>query len=362
MLKLAVADRPTFSTVEVNGEPYRVASRLATNGPFAGAVIQAAYPLSDLNRATEALDRGLLALIPIGGLGAWAGATFLTRRVLGKVSKFRVAAERMGEDDLSRRLPVEGDDEFAELAGTFNSLFARLEDAFRRQASALEQQRRFTADASHELKTPLTVIKGTTSMALSGPHLDDRSREAFLEVNTAADGMVKLVHDLLYLARADSGSLGSDRREVLAVEILERAKSGVAHLEGAPVQFGRIDPESAIWGNEQELVRLFTNLLSNARRHTPPTGRVEVTIEMKNGVTQVVVADNGCGISSEHLSKLGQRFYRADDSRSREDGGTGLGLAIVGEIVRAHEGTLQFQSAVEKGTRVTVRLPSEPSK
>jgi signal transduction histidine kinase len=360
-LGLAVADRPTFTTVAIDGEPYRVASRLLSDGPAdppEKAVVQAAYPLSDLNRATGALDRGLLALIPLGGLGAWIGATFLTRRVLGRVSKFAHAAERMGEDDLSRRLPIEGNDEFGDLANTFNGLLSRLEEAFLRQASALEQQRRFTADASHELKTPLTVIKGTTSMALAGRGLDERSLAAFQEINHAADGMVKLVHDLLYLARADAGSLATNPQEILAIEVVEGAKAAVGRLHGGQVQFGSVDPEATIWGNEQELVRLFTNLLSNARIYTPETGKVEIAIRACATATQVIVADNGCGIAAEHLGRLGQRFYRADPSRSREDGGTGLGLAIVVEIVRAHRGTIRFESVLGKGTKAIVELPS----
>ena len=264
----------------------------------------------------------------------------------------------MGEDDLSRRLPVDGNDEFADLATTFNGLLERLEHAFNRQASALEQQRRFTADASHELKTPLTVIKGTTSMALSSSNLDKGSVAAFSEINDAADGMVKLVQDLLYLARADAGSLASDAREVLAIEILERAAGGVARISGGPVQFGSVDAEAALWGNELELIRLFTNVLSNARQHTPETGRVEITIHGADGVTEVVVSDNGCGVAPEHLAKLGQRFFRVDQSRSREDGGTGLGLAIAAEIVRAHGGTIQFASELGKGLSVTVKLSS----
>ncbi len=359
-LKAADEHSALVTTVTFDGEPYRVATRRLRRrlGIQSIPVVQAAYPLSDLNLATGALDRGLLALIPIGVLGAWLGATFLTRRVLGRVSKFAIAAEKMGEDDLSRRLPVDGNDEFADLAGTFNSLFSRLEEAFERQKAALEQQRRFTADASHELKTPLTVIKGTTSMALAGPRIDDRSREAFTEINQAADGMVKLVQDLLYLAKADSGALGADRQEVLAIEVLERAKASVSHLHGAPVTLGTISAEATLWGNEQELVRLFTNLLSNARRHTPESGRVQISVGIDHEVTQIVVADNGCGIAPDHLTKLGQRFFRADESRSRDDGGTGLGLAIVNEIVRIHQGTIQFQSALGKGTAVTVKLPA----
>ena len=361
-LKSAGETTALFTTIVKDSEPYRVATRRLRPGPaWSGPypVVQAAHSLSDLYRATQALDRGLLALIPLGVIGAWIGATFLTRRVLGRVSRFTLAAEHMGEHDLSKRLPVEGADEFADLAGTFNVLFDRLEDAFQRQAKALEQQRRFTADASHELKTPLTVIKGTSTMAMSHSGTDKRSLAAFSEINQAADGMVRLVHDLLYLAKADSGALGSDKQEVLAMEILENAKSGVSLIEGAPVKFGNVDSDATLYGNEQEMIRLFTNLLSNARRHTPVSGLVQIDLKSFPDRTQLVITDNGSGMSPEHLERLGQRFYRADASRSRDDGGTGLGLAIVKEIVQAHGGTIQFQSSVGTGTAVTVSLPRE---
>lgn len=363
----AVTDEvPVFNTFSADGEPYRVATAALPpdpDSPGVRRVIQAAYPLADLNRATNALDRSLLALIPVGMLGAWAGATFLTRRVLGRVSKFRKAAERMSGEDVSARLPVEGNDEFADLAGTFNGLLGRVEEAFRKQAAALEQQRRFTADASHELKTPLTVIKGTTSIALSGERLRKEEQAAFAEIDRAADGMVRLVQDLLYLARADAGALGTDRREILAIEVLQAAASAVGHLQGAPVDLSGVQAEAALWGNEQELVRLFTNLLSNARRNTPPSGHVVVFARSEGGNAVVRVQDDGAGIAPEHLAKLGQRFFRADTARSREDGahgGTGLGLAIVSEIVKAHGGTIGFESRLGKGTTVTVCLPAGP--
>ena len=362
---LAKSETPVFTTATVDGELYRVAtalSPLGLDGQENRRVVQAAYPLADLNRATEALDRGLLALIPVGVLGAWGSATFLTRRVLSRVGKFRRAADHMSGDDLSGRLPVEGNDEFADLAGTFNGLLGRLEDAFRRQAAALEQQRRFTADASHELKTPLTVIKGTASIALSDESLDEREKGAFAEIDHAADGMVRLVQDLLYLARADAGALGTDRREILALEVLQSAASAVGHLQGGAVDLSGVPQGASLWGNEPELVRLFTNLLSNARRHTATTGHVVVSARADGRATEVVVQDDGCGIAPEHLGQLGQRFFRADSSRSREEdgteGGTGLGLAIVCEIVRAHDGTIGFESELGKGTRVTVSLPA----
>jgi signal transduction histidine kinase len=303
----------------------------------------------------------LIWIIVLGASSTVIVPTILTRTMLGRVAKFIQEAEQMGEDDLSRRLHVEGKDEFAQLADTFNSLLDRLEAAFSHQADVLEQQRRFTADASHELKTPLTTIKGTASMALVGSVGDDRSRAAFTEIDRASDVMVRLVYDLLYLARADAGALPSERQQILAIEVLERAKEAVDHLEGGAVHIDSDNFDAKFWGCEPELIKLFTNLLSNARRHTPPPGEVRVSTTTGEDMIEVVVADDGCGISPEHLCQLGQRFYRVDASRSRvatETAGTGLGLAIVKEIVKAHLGTIDFQSTIGIGTTVTVRIPS----
>jgi signal transduction histidine kinase len=170
--------------------------------------------------------------------------------------------------------------------------------------------------------------------------------------------MVGLVQDLLYLARSDSGTLGSDRQEVLVLEVLQRAKSSVSGLPGPVPEIKITDESLAIDGNESELVRLVANLLSNARRHTPVDGRIEVTANQDGKNIVIRVEDSGCGIAPEHLPRLGERFYRADDSRSREDGGTGLGLAIVKGIVEAHHGTIKFESQLGVGTSVTVTIPT----
>jgi signal transduction histidine kinase len=200
--------------IVVDGEPLLVLSvPIVQRGQIIG-VGQAAYPLTDVERTLASLDAALLALIPVALLGAWAGGAFLTERVLGRVRQATQAAERIGVNetsDFAARLPVTGNDEFSRLAETFNNLLGRLETAFRQQQRLLEQQRRFAADASHELKTPLTVIKDTASMALASSSNGDSSghhQRSFRDINRAADAMSHLVGDLLLLARSDGGQLG----------------------------------------------------------------------------------------------------------------------------------------------------------
>lgn len=331
------------TTVLRDDEPLRVLSVPVWQGDTLWAVVQTPYPVSEVERARGLLDRALLGLVPLVLLAAWGGALLLTGRVLHSVTHLRQAAESLSASNLSQRLPVVGHDELAELATTFNGMLARLEAAF-------ERQRRFTSDASHELKTPLTVIKGTTSMTLMGPESVERYKAALKSVEGATDTLSQLVQDLLYLSRADAGDLGQRREPVRLSAVVEQALALVP--AGAPVVVA-VEAGQVLLGNEPELVRLLVNLLSNAVRHTPTEGKITVT-GTADGFT---VADTGVGIAAEHLPHLGERFYRVEASRNRREGGTGLGLAICKGIVEAHGGTLTFESVPQRGTTVRVRLP-----
>jgi signal transduction histidine kinase len=350
----------SFSQITIDDTPAEVRSiPLRHHGQIIG-VGQVAYPLTEVNRALSGLDNALLTMIPIGLLCAGVGGAFLTDRVLRRVRNTTQAAARIsvtGAGDLSERLPIVGNDEFSELADTFNGLLGRLETAFHQQARILEQQRRFTADASHELKTPLTVIKGTASMALNGDGSEVVYRRSLQEIDRAANSMAHLVQDLLLLARSDGGQLGKNRIELLAAEVLQQARTGVA-AKGASIRI-ELEPESlTVAGNEMELIRLFTNLLDNAVRYTPASGAVTIAAcAAEDNRTFIQVADTGPGMAPEHLSHLGERFYRVDSSRARLDGGTGLGLSICKSIVEANQGQMTIDSTPGQGTTVSVLLP-----
>lgn len=341
-----------FTTVTTGGVTYRVLTH--AGGP--DGYVQAAYPLTEVNRAVAGLDRALLLLIPVGLVGAGGGGALLTARVLRPVKQITRAAAAMG-DAPSARLPASGEDEFALMAGTFNSLLGRLDASFQRQAQILEQQRRFTADASHELKSPLTVIQGTASQLAGDGFSDPEVRAAASDIAEAAAGMAKLVQDLLLLARADEGRLGRNKITVPVREVLARSVSRTPRA-GPPICLEIADEALTLDGSEDELTRLFTNLLQNAAQATPPTGKITVTVRRDGPDITVAVSDTGTGIAPEHLDHLGERFYRPDTARARQSGGTGLGLAICRGITEAHGGTLTFSSALGHGTTATVRLPA----
>ncbi len=343
--------RSVFTTVTVQDVRLRVYSKPTRNG----GVVQDAHPLADTDRAVAGLDRALLLLVPLALFGAGAGGAVLTARALRPVRQITEAAAKMG-DTPAARLPALGKDEFGQMAGAFNGLLARLDDAFRRQAGLLAQQRQFTADASHELKTPLTVIQGTATQMAQAGFTEGDYRQGMAEIAAASAGMARLVRDLLTLARADEGQLGRERVTLPALEVLTLA---AARAPGPPrPSVSAPDPALALHGNPEELVRLFANLLQNAVRATPENGTVCAAARREGQTVVVTVTDTGVGIAPEHLPHLGERFYRVDSARARQDGGTGLGLSVCRGIAEAHGGTLHFASTPGQGTVVTVTLPA----
>jgi signal transduction histidine kinase len=354
-----------YSTVVVDGAPVRVFSaplRSRANGPVDG-VVQVAYPLGAIHREIGRLTGTLLALAPIALLAAGVGGAFLTSRALRPVRDLTQAAGRIGAENLSERVPISGNDEFAALGATVNGMLARLDDAFTRLEASVEQQKRFTADASHELRSPLTVIKAHTSLALQDPHATtpDELWQTIAAVDRAADRTTRLVENLLLLARADAGRLGHERAPVRVNSVFQQAIEAVHRSQpaSAPIHVSVDDPPLFVNGNETELVRLLNNLLENALCHTPPDGQIRLATRQSDTGDQiaVTVSDTGEGIAAEHLPHVCERFYRADAARTRASGGTGLGLSICDHIVRAHNGALALESVVGKGTTVRVTLP-----
>ena len=360
----ALAGRQSLATIRLAGQPVRLLSvPLQQNGSVVG-VAQVPRPLTETYQEVRRLTDVMLLLAAPALLIAGLGGAFLTSRALRPVRQITHAAGRIGAEDLSGRLPAAGRDELSELAATFNGLLGRLEEAFGQRAAAYaelerayEQQRRFTADASHELKTPLTVIEGTVSLALSGQRTAAQYRQSLETVGRSAEMMTKIVQDLLLLAQSDAGQLVLDRRVVSVSDVLALAREAASGREHAPVVLTDVDPQLTVSGDPSHLVRLFVNLLDNAARHTPPEGRIEMSASGDTMFVMVTVKDTGAGIAPEHLPHVFERFYRVDAARARRHGGSGLGLAICRSIVEAHGGTLSIESVVGEGTVVRVRLP-----
>jgi signal transduction histidine kinase len=355
----AVAGKSTTpASVSIAGHPYRIITSPLLRGGKVIGVAQVRRSLTDTLEQLHNLERVLWTLAPFALLVAGLGGAFLTNRALRPVARVARAAERVEASSLSDRLPVEGGGELAQLSATFNAMLERLEVAFRQLEESNERQRRFVADASHELRTPLSIIKANTSLALMSERTPEEYRKSLKAADQAADRTGRIVQDLLMLARADDNQLEYPLEPTKIDDVVHRASQGIHGDSVAAVRFDLPSPGLTVQGNPEALTRLFTNLLDNASRHTPPEGAITVSARQDGCSIVVDVADTGEGIAPEHLPHVGERFYRVDTARSRARGGTGLGLAICQSIIKVHSGTLSITSELGKGTTVTITLPA----
>jgi heavy metal sensor kinase len=290
-------------------------------------------------------------------IAAGAGGLFLAGRALAPIDTVTRAAQRISASDLSERLELDlPDDEVGRLARTFDGMIARLDDSFRRQ-------RQFTSDASHELRTPLTAIKGQAEVALQRERTPDEYRRVLTSVNHDVDRMIRLVRTLLTLARADASQIPIAKGLMDVGSIVIGAVDQMRPIAAEKGIALTVDgSESIVIRADEDLVlQLVLNLLDNAVRYTPAGGAVEASCRVSGPWVEITVSDTGVGIPPEHLSHIFERFYRADTSRSREDGGAGLGLSICKWVADAHGGTIEATSRPGAGSRFTVRLPLSSS-
>ncbi|MBI1810017.1 MAG: HAMP domain-containing protein [Gemmatimonadetes bacterium] len=259
---------------------------------------------------------------------------------------------------LHRRIPVEGgDDEIGRLGVTLNAMIARLETSF-------AGLRRFTADASHELKTPLTVLRADIERAMTAPARGTEQLVALEEALQETARMADLVESLLTLARADEGRFDL-HREPVSVDALARDVAETAHIlgesAGLTVSVTSLTP-ATVMGDRVRLRQLFLNLITNAIKYTARGGRVDVSLETRDGHAVFSVKDTGIGIAGADLPFIFDRFWRVDRARSRsERGGVGLGLAISQWIAQAHGGSITVTSRMGRGSTFSVSIPLAPT-
>jgi len=239
------------------------------------------------------------------------------------------------------------------LASSFNAMAAAVEDAF-------ATQRRFVADAAHELRTPLTALGGYADVLLLGAASDPHDlAEALEAMRGETHRMTRLVNDLLALARLDNRQLALHWTNVDLAAILRDAWTGARLLHpDRRVTLDLSTPMVIVRGDVDRLGQVVANLIDNAVKFTEPGGHIGLALHTKEDGAVLAVRDDGAGIAPEDLPRVRERFYRADEARSRATGGTGLGLSIVEAIVAAHGGSLDIASRRDQGTTVTVRLPS----
>ncbi len=344
-----------FSEVHLEQMRLRVYTRsVSTDGEVIGA-IQAATEMGGFDQFWAKQMETTAWFVPVALLVASIGGLFLANRALRPIQQVTSLAAEIGATDLGKRLPVQGNDELATMAGTFNAMLARLDRSLRETEGALERQRQFTADASHELRTPLARIKLTSSVALATATEPDDLRQALATVDEAADAVSRLVQQLLTLARADAGQLSSGPCN--GSTTVREALAGFRDRR----LVAEVDPQVHVSIAPDALARITANLVENALRHTPSDGSVHVRLTRNGDRVVLEVRDTGEGIAPENLPHVTERFYRADAARNRDDGGCGLGLAIVRSLTEVAHGTLTLDSHLGKGTTVRVDLPMATS-
>jgi len=333
-----------------DGNRWRIASTVIP-GPSGPMVARVAASLAGDEHERRELLGTLLLIGPLALIGAFAGGYVLARRALAPVDRMTREAQAITAHRLDRRLEVSSPhDELGRLASTLNDMIARLQNSF-------AHMQRFTADAAHELRTPVTIIRSEAEVALRTTRTVEEYRHSLETLLEEVSHLTHLADQLLYLCREDAGT-SQMMRETVALDQLVSEVSG--HMRALADEKGI----NLIWnkhetcrmqGDPERLRRVLFNLLSNAIKFTPAGGTVSVSLDCPNGQLELVVADTGPGIPAEQLPRVFDRFHRIN--AARESGGTGLGLAISRAIVESHHGSIMIDSDVGEGTRVTVTLP-----
>ena len=344
-------------TIDAPGADFRVIARALPNG--AGTVV-AAQSLRDLNRTTSRLGF-LFALIGFALLLLIALAARTVIKVsLRPLEDAEKTAEEIAAGNLSARMPeANPKTEVGRLVTSLNAMLARIEDAFSVRTESENKLRRFVADASHELRTPITAIRGFSELHRQGAVTGEKeTTELIGRIENESKRMGSLVEDLLLLARLDQAremeSKPVDINKVVEDAVISARAAGPEH----PVTVNSSESEIFTLGDEVRIHQVVANLLANARAHTPAGTPITVSVKSTDAGVEISVADKGPGLSAEDQKRIFERFYRADSSRVRTGpDGSGLGLSIVDAVMRAHGGSVSVQSTPGEGATFTLLFP-----
>jgi len=353
-LQRLVEDGSVAVTVGSGEGRLRVHARLGTmpvagRPPFSAAFF-AAVPAGLMATTLDQLARDLVMTVVLAFVAFALGIWVLSRRVLGPLKRVTDAAAHVSGSDLSLRVPVpDTRDEIHDLAVAINNMLDRLQESF-------ETQRRFTADASHELRTPVTAIAGHASYLIRRTNPTQAQLESLQVIHREAERMGKLVNDLLELARADAGFTVT-KVPMNLVEVAEAVRDEIARVSpSAEVSVSARRPLVEVMGDAERLKQVILNLVMNAIN--AGASRVTVGVAQEGKQVRLEVLDDGAGIPPEALPHIFERFYRVDGARSTRGNGSGLGLAIVKWIVQQHDGTVSVESRLGEGTVFTIMLPA----
>lgn len=331
-------------------QPHQVAQRTYQ--------LVAVYPLMEVEATLDRIRGLFLVVIPLLVATSAAGGYFLAKRSFAPVSAMAARAAEIGATTLHERLPIAADDELGTLARVLNELLDRLENSF-------AQQRRFMADASHELRTPAAILQAEADVTLLAERrTQDEFKQSMVVVQDTARRLSRIVEDIFLLARSDSGKLVGQASEFYLEDLVQetaRAVRPIADQRGVHIQLGDV-VEAPVRGDRDLLGRVLLNLLDNAIKHSPKDGTVRIGMTTDASGYSIEVADEGPGIPAELRERIFDRFFRVDSARARAESsatsGAGLGLAIARRIAEMHQGRLDLVGSRPGHTVFRVRLPA----
>jgi heavy metal sensor kinase len=329
--------------IRANGRAYSVQTGIALNKSMV---------------LLSAFGAQLLLLTPAVLILAAIGGHFMSRKALAPVAAIATEARRINDRNLEIRLPIATTrDEISHLSETLNQMLERVE-------LGVHSIREFTANAAHELRTPLALIRAEVEVALSVPRSAREYREACEQVQLETVRMTGLIDSLVMLARVDAGTEALRRHPIEANQLVSQVAEKWKHaMRLALLDFG-LDTTMKpvfVWGDIDSLQRLLTILLDNAVRYTPPGGAIRLQVTQSDGRVIFTVRDTGVGIAPEHQPRVFDRFYRVERTRGGASGGSGLGLALAKWIAEKHGTSLSLESAVGKGTSFQFAIPEAPA-
>jgi heavy metal sensor kinase len=346
-------DMPAFFTTNLNYVQYRIASqKIQADGHT--YEIRAAVPTEPFDRALDNfrdIEKETVPLLVVVAslLGYW-----LSGRSLAPVKRIIDTAERIGVDSLSQRLEVpRPHDELRRLTEALNAMLERIDASFKRNTQ-------ITADASHDLRTPVTVIRTVAEVTLRKSRTNSQYTEALAKILRTSEETTNLLENLLTLARADAGAMGMELRVIdLDIHVRKAQERAILLAEGKSLDIDVRSPGGPVWVRADAIAidRLLLILLDNAIKYTQEGGFCEIELLAASDEIQILIRDSGIGIAEHELSLIFERSYRTDSARSRETGGAGLGLAIARWIAEMHGGTITAESQVGTGSLFRVSLP-----
>lgn len=347
---------PRYETLNVTSAGnWRIISTVAAS-PDGPLTVRIGRPLASFEHEMHELLLTFLLTGPLTLLVAVGGGYVLARRALQPVQIMTETANHITADRLHERVAVDNPhDELGTLATTLNGMIERLERSF-------TEMQRFTADAAHELRTPLAVMRSEAEVALRSARSPEEYSRVLGNLLEETNRLSTMADQLLFLCRQDAGLQPSIYETVPMADLLAEVVSNM-QLVAQEVGVDLVLDENQQWrltGDSRQLRRVFYNLLDNAIKYTGSGGKVSVTSRAGNGMRTVAIADTGTGIPPEHLPRIFDRFYRVDPSRSGDTNGAGLGLSICRSAVRSMGGEIQVESRLGIGTTVTVRFPEQP--